>query len=759
VSVKRETVLVIGDCLVDENWLVARHRSLNNTNGSGEIHYISKHGAINQRMTSLGGVPTIVDILGKTLEHEIIGFSAWNKNDTDTLQCIICTANAEKKSISNFRLTNLKEIKPHKPGHRICPYSNNKCSFHSTLINLAKTEVSTNRIMRVYEGHAEGTPNLLYRFDWEFPYNKAIDIDCTKFSILKNKNITDIIIDDHNKGVINQYVLDELIKAIPKNLIKEINWYIRSKVDKPQWLKYLLKDKNIKIKLNTIDYKIAQKKGPRRWNYNGEIGRASLELLGELSNEFEYKDGKRKYDTNRNTIEKVAVLLDDNKVVAKDNDLCFNLYSSPGPKQLINIGRTTVFFAALIVQNIAQLHIDCFGKQCNYALYCSFEWSKISSQAWKSDDLRLYGDSKESLSPLENDSIGKLNNYKTQHFESAWDHWDRSWNDLGIIRSYLLEGKKQDVFQIWRGEGALEGYISVGGRKRDEINHLLSSITNYCAQPKPSYPYNCLLLANPGWGKSFLAKSIAKHLKMNFVEFSLSQMATQKDLVDCFDSICSQQNRFDDRLLIFIDEVNCEIEGSLALGLLLNPIWDGAFIREGKLYRLLPAVWIFAATDSIENLINKNKGLDFVSRINGPIIRLDMEETDNFGNFYKQFEQLKRDVILKPEIRAGEYEVIRSINTTMGSDQVYIGVSLLNRIWGPISEVEEAVLELFSKIVPINGIRSIEFFVRKFKNIQGGEVYYKNMPSYQEFPELRRHIILPPECKNSKPDHMIKIID
>ena len=65
------------------------------------------------------------------------------------------------------------------------------------------------------------------------------------------------------------------------------------------------------------------------------------------------------------------------------------------------------------------------------------------------------------------------------------------------------------------------------------------------------------------------------------------------------------------------------------MGLLLNRIWDGSFVREGKTYRLAPAIWIFASTDSIHDIATNNKGSDFISRLNGPVIELDALATEN----------------------------------------------------------------------------------------------------------------------------------
>jgi len=284
---------------------------------------------------------------------------------------------------------------------------------------------------------------------------------------------------------------------------------------------------------------------------------------------------------------------------------------------------------------------------------------------------------------------------------------------------------------------------------------MLSSISKFNEQKGPQHSFNCLLVSNPGWGKSFLAKSLAEHFDMSYMGFSLSQMATSNDLIDCFDSICSHQNRTDKKLLIFMDEVNCEIKGNLALGLLLSPIWDGSFIRNGKYYRLSPAVWIFASTEPIDKLMkdDKNKGSDFISRLNGPIIELDamdkLKSNKPEKELSDELRKFTKRILLNPGLDVcGDKDylgLITLIPAHIKTEQVYLGAFLLDKFWGPISKIEQAVLQLFHDIVPINGVRSLEFFISKFEYVQRGIVKRCNVPAFENFPELQRHIILPPD--------------
>jgi hypothetical protein len=93
-----------------------------------------------------------------------------------------------------------------------------------------------------------------------------------------------------------------------------------------------------------------------------------------------------------------------------------------------------------------------------------------------------------------------------------------------------------------------------------------------------------------------------------------------------------------------------------------------------------------------------------------------------------------------------EYNTFRQVKEDpLKTEQVYLMVSLLNNRWGPISRVEQSVLELFHNLLPMNGYRSLEFFASCFKGIQRGEVRVANVPNFERSSELRRHIIVPME--------------
>lgn len=757
-----KSILIIGDWFVDENWIVTRHSAFASSH-AGDIHYLGKQSNVASHMVGLCGVPAIWGVLRSYLGagYTVAAFGIWNTEDAEKLKCIVCKEGGEQKLrlLSPFTISGLKEVAK---GNEKCAYNDQECNFHSPLINLATaSNISTNRVVRVYEGHGGGEPHISYRFDWRLPVSSDTPCYKTLTEFVQEKDVAAVIIDDHNTGFISEGIISTVVQALDSSTqLGKAKWYVRARIEHPVWLEELSKQlKDQYVTLRVIDYAVAlEKKGPRVCRFGNTLGRASLELLGEFSGSAVYEHQEEKI-INKVPIQKTAVLFDDNTVIGKDSDLCYDIRELLGPRQLINVGRTTMFFSCLVAQDILDPNSD-FATHCRKAVHGAYAWSKGVSDAWKRQDFNFYdyagvGDLVKKTD-LKSAVILQRSGYK-----DAWEEWNESSKWCGILDK---SGRK--VLQLWRGEGAVKRYICVGGEKRNQINSLLTSISAFARQKNPKHPFNCLFVSSPGWGKSYLAKCLAKECDMSFLEFSVSQMATTRDLIDSFDSICSHQNRTDRKVLIFLDEVNCEIEGNLAMGLLLSPIWDGSFIRDGKYYRLLPAVWIFASTaplHSLDSLANSksNKGSDFVSRLNGPIIDLD---SGKHGNIQTLLDGIKRQVIQQEAVEEAIEKIHRSRHYKklpravkeaeaeyMRTEMVYICVSLLDKLWGPISSIEEQVLRLFYHLVPINGIRGLEFFVSKFQYIQRGVVRSSNVPLYADFPELLRHVVYPPGWKNGVP--------
>ena len=130
-----KTIVIIGDWFIDENWLVAKHKTYSSSH-TGDVHYLSKHKNLEVPMVNLCGASEVLEVLesyfkkGRSDKYEFIGYGVWNKRDDDILQCILCSKRGEENKsneenkyqyLTPFTIKGLLDIK-HK-GKRLCPYT------------------------------------------------------------------------------------------------------------------------------------------------------------------------------------------------------------------------------------------------------------------------------------------------------------------------------------------------------------------------------------------------------------------------------------------------------------------------------------------------------------------------------------------------------------------------------------------------------------------------------------------------------------
>jgi hypothetical protein len=480
--------------------------------------------------------------------------------------------------------------------------------------------------------------------------------------------------------------------------------------------------------------------GVREWRHGPIVlGRGALEVLGDLLGLPKYHHTKATFP-NPLWAENAALLFEDDTAIGasridkprKNNALLTNISRSPGQKKPIVAGRSTVFFASLVYWDHMRGRLDrSFNDACSWALQNAYDWTDSCTKAWLEEEpSNLSGDFAGAIYRAQLPDLPDSRSTPPSGplYEESWGDWNESSVNQGIV-----EVKREKQIHLWRAQGTLKDYICPGGKKRSDINDLISRLKAYGDEQNPKYPFNCLFLAEPGWGKSTLAQCLSRHFKFAFLSFSIAQMASNQDLVNCLKEIVSTQNRTGSRVLVFIDEIDAKIENHNAMGLLLGPIWGGSFMSEGNVYRIKPCVWVFASTKPLSRLREESKGRDFLSRMNGPIIDLDF--------FAKEREKLDGEKDEAKRIRMMADIVKRDEESwPLRTELVYHGVNFLNRVFGPISGIDESVLRVFYETLPIDGIRSLEILVSRFRDIARGSVSIRNVPKLDAYPELERHI-------------------
>jgi hypothetical protein len=764
-SENKTVVLIVGDSFIDENWLMSRCDVYHSYN-VGREHYISNLQSADSKIISFCGAASVWRTLygpdnsedftasagvpapeAMSKKRNLIMLSAWNPKDGDLLQCLLCGKVDACKGLTPYRISGFIPPKADQTvSESTCPIPAEPCKLKGSMFNLVKKNdkesenyTSTNRLIRLYKGFGSDQPQLQSRFDWRLELNdnyKNYEIINEIKAMIHEKNVEAIVVVDHGYGVVDEMLVDSLIDAFG-----QAKWYVRCKLESAEWMERLAKRGKTLRLIFTDEQLLEYRYGVRVWRHGPLwLGRGALEVLGDLLGLSKFLHTEW---TPANPLQAAhaALLFEDDTAIgasrsgqpSEDDALLINISRSPGEKKPIEVGRSTVFFASLVYWDQMLMPLDqSMNDACCWALQNAYAWTDSCTKAWlEQKPSNLSGPS---TTAIYNSSLPSFPTPNTTppsgslHYIESWKAWIDSSEKQGVVD---VGGEKQ--IHLWRAQGTLKDYICPGGKKRSDINDLISRLKVYKAKQNPEYPFNCLFLAEPGWGKSTLAQCLSRHFDFAFLSYSIAQMASNQDLVNCLKEIVSTQNRSRRRVLVFIDEIDAKIENHTALGLLLGPIWGGSFMSDGNVYRIEPCVWVFASTKPLSRLREESKGRDFLSRMNGPIIDLDF--------FAREREKLDSEKDEKKRILAMADIALRGEDSSyLRTELVYHGVNFLNRVFGPISGIDESVLRVFYDTLPIDGIRSVEILVSRFRDISRGIVSIRNVPQLKAYPELERHI-------------------
>lgn len=690
-------VLVVGDWLVDEHWVVGKHRAPFSSR-TGRDHTRALHGD-RCSVRSLCGAGQVATILyqascSRLQPFQVSGMGIWHPDDTVELAAMLDPQSNVGKTPHRLHI----DMPPPKETVRLFNLAQESAKLGVT--------AGTTRVIRIYENTGD-KPDLKQRVDWELPLSGedfrkirgTQNLD-TVLSSARSADIKHIVIKDLRKGV----VCIELIEWL-KRVFPTAKWHVSSKEWKPAWLNELPEDSVELIVIPQLAAKMAITRGDlssSSWiTLGGEPSADALRIMNGMAESF------------RNA--RIVVLPEGMRVLAQDsipNKKKLFVQPSPGAADLLPFTpMASVLFPALLANLALQTSESRrdfrFGEVLKLVNSFTEKWEKAEARRLtQTDDWQPTADQTLRLTNVpEGDK--KDGAWHTFDWQDVNEAWTSAFAKFGIVEVQDTSARKvKKEFHLWRGMTEIDGYIACIPSKRAGLLKLLHqgrALVRANADERRQRSF--MIVDSPGSGKTFLVECLAKTLGIDYRTFNITQMTTRNDVADCFHSIsAAQSENANAPLIVFIDEINAKVNGQHVYDAFLGPLEDGTYVHSGKTFRLSPCLWIFAGTEQPTRAAGgahpSDKAEDFESRLTLPVLRL-----------------IDRGTLTEDEF--ARFQAV---------ERIYIGVATIRAIYPDVKKISERVLEAFQAIPDDTGPRGIKRFVRSFEYIQYGKVTKANLP-------------------------------
>ena len=654
---KREKSLIIvaGDWVIDEYWFLVRHHSRISSH-TGFVHYRveSKPGEQIYDLCGAGHVARILATSRKsTRDFDLVGLGSWHGADTEEFLHLL-HARDNKKCHANEALF-----------HQRRPFCDHPPAVQLHSLN---PEAHTIRVIRQYHRKRGGLKQIS-RIDWEQPSDKAPGNLLGPTKLPKNRKTVVIAINDLRKGVVTEEFVCCLMERYPG-----ARWCVRTK--DPRKAKPWIDRIAGALVVHVIGPEVAAKINPwDSWNINDHVTLQAMENLGRFSGE------------------NVFLLSHRHEVAARmRNDRCLIAQSQTKPSITSELGWSTAFFAALV-------EIAIGGES-------GLNKRGIINAVKRADQ--------EAGLPTEKDRKVEEPIVNVSRWSTQYEEWKNARRNLGFVEGERPDRRPGDdsppekdrTLEVWRGSSLLPGYVACVGEKEKIIRRIGAQLRSFRRDSRRLRSLSILLQADPGAGKTFLAKSLARSFGFSFRSFDITQMLHRDDLLELFEDVAtSQANEPDKDLLVFVDEINAQVDGAQVYSSFLTPLEEGYYVKRGRAFALRPCVWIFAGTDPERSGLSKSqKYSDFESRIT-------LVEKLDFASLQRIYGE-KEKKVLHSEARL---------------EQVYLAAIMIHNIFPDVTLVSRRVLRHFHSLNPKESpSRRIRQMCEALRDVQYGKVSRRN---------------------------------
>jgi hypothetical protein len=259
------------------------------------------------------------------------------------------------------------------------------------------------------------------------------------------------------------------------------------------------------------------------------------------------------------------------------------------------------------------------------------------------------------------------------------------------------------ALSIAESESPLKGYATLDEPHRAEIASLIKQITGYLRDTSRKRPFNALMLAAPGAGKSHFIKQLAATMRGDRVQAVTFNMATMQSPDDMAQPVDELRNlKVNDRFpLLFLDEFDSDPSRYAAL---LPLLWEGALHIGHRDLRLGKAVIVLAGSNP-----DLPKAMDHSAEM-----RLDADvatESAPTGKLVDLLSRINGGVINIPDFD------LRTENRDRRVDKVCVTVALLkDRFGDQLAAIPRSLLRFIAHTQFRYGVRSIAHLIDVIDN-------------------------------------------
>ncbi len=262
----------------------------------------------------------------------------------------------------------------------------------------------------------------------------------------------------------------------------------------------------------------------------------------------------------------------------------------------------------------------------------------------------------------------------------------KRYNDAESLLDKLV--KEGIPLKLYQAKWALENFLTVNEGLISDITQFRQKAENYIfRRGYKDRPFVTALCGSPGTGKSSLAEALAEALRCPFIETNVAQWAGIEDLFFVCEQVRNTQIVSERVPLVFLDEVDAQINNQYIYGKLLAPLWDGFYLYRGNRRDLGPVIFLLAGSSKYWRDTGKLLG-----KLPGNISKLE----DLRSRFRTKPIQIPSLMIPKGKR-----------NTKMRVDVLFLIAYHIKRRFPNVQRIDERVFKLLIKGKPTYGIRSI----------------------------------------------------